>query len=230
MKLHDYIGNLVSSIQQARVSADLQAVRVAESYAKHELLEHFPVPRMRLKDVEMTIPIAIDIGQVQKTTNLEPIDNREFNAAAYKEVLAALGKKSLSQDHSRRLRHVISEQSVVLEKELLMGGETQGLKNFALNVSKATIALQGDADSTDTTGIKLDDLTRRIATNLSGAIKPVNAESVLEQLEVSMEADILKEKSPGSLVYIKLVIQEEGVEWHRMEGKNGTITRKLIPE
>lgn len=230
MKLHDYIGNLVSSIQQARVSADLQAVRVAESYAKHELLEHFPVPRMRLKDVEMTIPIAIDVGQVQKNTNLEPIDNREFNAAAYKEVLAGLGKKSLSQASSRRLRQVISEQSVLLEKELLMGGETQGLKNFAVNVSKATMALQDNNDSADAAAKKLEALSQRMTQNLSGAIRPVNAESVLEQLEVTIEADILKEKSPENLVHIKLVIQEEGVEWHRMEAKNGTITRKLIPE
>lgn len=230
MKLHDYIGNLVSSIQQARVSADLQAVRVAESYAKHELLEHFPVPRMRLKDVEMTIPIAIDAGQMQKTTNLEPIDNREFNAAAYKEVLAGLGKKSLSKDHSLRLRHIISEQSAILEKELLVGGETQGLKNFAVNVAKASVALQHDEGSTSDGDNRLELLTKRIATNLSGAIKPVNTESVLEQLDVTIEADILKEKSPESLVHIKLVIQEEGVEWHRMEAKNGTITRKLIPE
>lgn len=230
MKLHDYIGNLVSSIQHARVSADLQAVRVAESYAKHELLEHFPVPRMRLKDVEMTIPVAIDVGQIQKSTNLEPVDNREFNAAAYTEVLASLGRKSLPNTQSRKVRQVISEHSEQLERELLIGGETQALKNFAQTVAKTVVESQFSADSSADNKKLMATMADRLNTNLASALTPVNRESVLDQLEVTVEADILREKSPESLLSIKLVIQEEGVEWHRMEAKDGKISRKLIPE
>ncbi|HEY7774373.1 MAG TPA: hypothetical protein VIC26_14415 [Marinagarivorans sp.] len=230
MKLHDYIGNLVSSIQHARVNADLQAVRVAETYAKHELLEHFPVPRMRLKDVEMTIPVAIDVGQVAKSTNLEPVDNREFNAATYKEVLASLGRKSLPKAESRQVRQVISEQSALLERELLIGGETQALKNFSQTVAKAVVENQlSDEDERESKKLTAT-IADRLNSNLASALKPVNTESTLDQLEVTIEADILREKPPESLLSIKLVIQEEGVEWHRMEAKDGKISRKLIPE
>ena len=230
MKLHDYIGNLVASVQHARVNADLQAVRVAEDYAKHTLLEHFPVPRMRLKDVEMTIPVAINPGKQQKTTNLEPIDNRQFNSEAYKAVLAGLGKKRLNQTQSRTLRQVISDQTDLLEKAILKDGQTQALSNFSRVVAKAGIESQQKTDTNENAKELTAQLADKLTNQLGSAIKPVHQGQLLADLEVSIEADILKEKPKDSLVNIKLVIEEEGVEWHKMEAHNGQTTRKLIPE
>lgn len=230
MKLNDYIGNLVASVQHARVNADLQAVRVAEDYAKHSLLAHFPVPRMRLKDVEMTIPVAINPGQKQKATTLEPINNREFNSLAYKEVLAGLGRKSLGSTQSRKLRQLISEQTGILEKTLLKEGETQALNNFSRIVAEAGI----DSDKIEETDAEKKErtaqLSNKLTQQLGATIKPVHTEQLLDELDVAIEADVLREKPKDSLVNIKLVIQEEGVEWHKMEAQNGQITRKLIPE
>lgn len=230
MKLHDYIGGLVNSIQQARVSADLQAVRVAEEYAKHSLLEHFPVPRMRLKDVEMTIPVAINPNQLQQSTNFEPIDNREFNTLAYKETLASLGLKSLSRVPSQQLRQVISEQTELLEKSILRDGQTQAIRNFSLGVAKLGVNLS-DAQLTDAERKeRTAQIADRLTEQLKPAIKPTNVGLSFGELDVAIEADILREKPLASLVNIKLVIQEEGVEWHRMENESGKLTHKLIPE
>lgn len=231
MKLHDYIGNLVASIQHARVNADLQAIRVAEDYAKHSLLEHFPVPRMRLKDVEMTIPVAVNPSQTESTTNLEPINNREFNSEAYKTVLAGLGQKRLSQTQSRAVRQTISEQTDILEKAILKDGQTQALGNFARVVAKASIDSQAKTEETaDEQKARIAALADKLNQQLSGAIKPINPEQLLADLDVAIETDILREKPKDSLVNIKLVIQEEGVEWHKMENQDGQLTRKLIPE
>lgn len=230
MKLHDYIGGLVNSIQQARVSADLQAVRVAEEYAKHSLLEHFPVPRMRLKDVEMTIPVAINPNQIQNSTNYEPIDNREFNALAYKETLASLGLKSLARAPSQQLRQVIAEQTDELEKAILKDGQTQALRSFAFKVAKIGINL-GDTNLTEAQKKeRTAQISDRLNEQLRPAIKPINTNALLGELDVAIEADILREKPTNSLVNIKLVIQEEGVEWHRLENESGKLTHKLIPE
>lgn len=230
MKLHDYIGGLVNSIQQARVSADLQAVRVAEDYAKHSLLEHFPVPRMRLKDVEMTIPVAINPNQLQQSTNYEPIDNREFNTLAYKETLASLGLKSLSRIPSTQLRQAISDQTEQLEKAILKDGQTQAIRNFSSRVAKIGVDLSdmqiSDAEKKERTAQIAD----RLNTQLAPAIKPVHSNIGFGELDVAIEADILREKPKESIVNIKLVIQEEGVEWHRMENEAGKLTHKLIPE
>ena len=61
-KLNEYLGSVISSLTNARVMADLQTVKVAEEYAKHDLLQHFSVPRMRVDD-ELTIPIALEATQ-----------------------------------------------------------------------------------------------------------------------------------------------------------------------
>ena len=56
--LNEYLGGIFSSITDARVMADVQTVQVAEQYARHDLLKHFAVPRMRIGDIELTKPVA----------------------------------------------------------------------------------------------------------------------------------------------------------------------------
>src|SRR5207244_4136858 len=58
--LGDYLGHLLSEITTARVQADLEAMRVAEMYASHPLLRSMPIPRFRLPNVTLDVPVAID--------------------------------------------------------------------------------------------------------------------------------------------------------------------------
>lgn len=58
-KLGEFIGALLSDAVQARVRADLEAVRIAEVYSGHELLKHLPVPRFRLPDITVDFPVLV---------------------------------------------------------------------------------------------------------------------------------------------------------------------------
>ena len=58
--LGDYLGQLMSEVVIARVHADLESVRVAELYASHPLLRHMPIPRVRLPEIQMEVPVVID--------------------------------------------------------------------------------------------------------------------------------------------------------------------------
>lgn len=68
-KLGDFIGALLSDVAQARVRADLETVRIAEAYAGHGLLKHLPVPRFRLPDLIIDVPVLVtsvgDVGEQQ---------------------------------------------------------------------------------------------------------------------------------------------------------------------
>lgn len=66
--LKDYIGNIYKEITKARVQSDIETVEVAKEYAKHDLLKHFSIPNMRMKNVEITVPIAIDNPEVKLPT------------------------------------------------------------------------------------------------------------------------------------------------------------------
>ena len=58
-RLGDVIGALLSEAVQARVLADLAAVRIADAYSRDELLRHLPVPRFRLPDITVDIPVLV---------------------------------------------------------------------------------------------------------------------------------------------------------------------------
>jgi hypothetical protein len=60
VNLGDYLGQLLAELTIARTQADLEAVRIAELYANHELLKHFPIPRLRVHDIELDIPVVIN--------------------------------------------------------------------------------------------------------------------------------------------------------------------------
>ena len=57
--LSDYLGHLLSSVAKARVQSDLETIQIAEQYQNHPLLKHFPVPRVRLPKVELTVPVIM---------------------------------------------------------------------------------------------------------------------------------------------------------------------------
>lgn len=71
-ELSDFLGHILEEVTRARVLADAEAVRIAKRYASDPdgLLRYFPVPRVRLPNVEITAPMIVSIvpeGHVEKT-------------------------------------------------------------------------------------------------------------------------------------------------------------------
>jgi hypothetical protein len=58
-KLGDFIGALLADVAQARIRADLETVRIAEAYSTNGLLKHLPVPRFRLPDLTVDVPVLV---------------------------------------------------------------------------------------------------------------------------------------------------------------------------
>lgn len=63
-ELGETLGHILCEITRARMAADLEAVRIAKNYSEDPdgLLRHFPVPRMRMPTIEMTLPVIV--GQI----------------------------------------------------------------------------------------------------------------------------------------------------------------------
>lgn len=58
-KLGDFIGAMLSDAMQARVQADVEAIRLAEFYSRDQLLQHLPVPHFRLPDIVVDLPMLV---------------------------------------------------------------------------------------------------------------------------------------------------------------------------
>ncbi len=73
-ELSDTLGHLLCEITRARMAADREAVRIARQYAEDDggLLRHFPVPRMRMPQLELTLPVVVSHIPEGYVTKVEP--------------------------------------------------------------------------------------------------------------------------------------------------------------
>jgi len=57
--LGEYMSFIYGEMTRARQQADATSIEIAKSYAKDELLRHFSVPRFRIPEMELTIPVLV---------------------------------------------------------------------------------------------------------------------------------------------------------------------------
>jgi hypothetical protein len=232
-KLNDYIGSLVSSITNARVMSDIQTVKVAEEYEKHNLLKHFSIPRMRINDIEMTIPIALDELNEKTETEYEPIDNIKFNAIVYKELVNNLGLTKLQSEVSQPLRTEIAKKTQLLEQKIRILKDLSFLKNYCEDLTQLILNIEGNLPKTKAVikrKIDIEAMPQHLEKVLLQEIKITSQKKTIEDLNVIIEAHKLREQKPENIIYIKLKISEDGMEWNRTENNEGDIESKLLPE
>lgn len=236
-KLEEYLGTLVSNLSQARVLADLESARIAEVYAANNLLKHFSIPRMKIQDVELTIPVAIDGTVTEMVKEEKPVNLTRFTSAAYRDILSVLNVTSLPADVSAATRSEISAHAKTMAEKITKENADSLLREFVQAIvkyigkhidqlikdKKVDIQAVGDKDSV------LKKLETSLAANLKAEIVFKPAGEILRHLDVVVETNKLKEKKPESLIQIKMKISEEGMEWVTMEDAEGNIVHKLMP-
>jgi len=229
-KLEEYIGSLVSSITNARVMSDIQTVKVAEEYAKHNLLKHFSIPRMRIDDIEMTIPIALDEVNEKTQTEYEPINNTKFNALVYKELVNNMGLPALPSKISQNFRKKIAQHTKTLEQNIRINKNLNSLTTYIHELT-AIIGLELEKKLPNLKlEIKKVDGVEKLQNILSKEVRIISQKKVIEDLNVIIESHKLREQKPENIIYIKLKISEDGMEWNRTENNEGMIEEKLLPE
>lgn len=229
-KLNEYIGSLVSSVTSARMMSDIQTVKVAEEYAKHDLLKHFSIPRLRIDEIEMTIPIALD--KIEETPHpFEPINSVEFNSVVYNKLINILGFSKLPGEISRNVRSEISKLTKTLDQNIRLTKNLTPLKIFARELTAKILGLKKQYPYVERdlkTEIEIEALPEHLEKILLPEIK--SAPQNFADLNVIVEAHRLREQKPENIIQIKLKISEEGLEWDKMETAEGKIEKKLLPE
>jgi hypothetical protein len=61
--LKDYIGKIYKEVTNAKVQSDIETLAIAQEYIQNPMLKHFAVPNIRIKDMQLTIPVAVDTTQ-----------------------------------------------------------------------------------------------------------------------------------------------------------------------
>lgn len=78
--------------------------------------------------------------------------------------------------------------------------------------------------------INTETLAKNLEQRLSKEIRITSQKQSIGDLNVIVEAHKLREQKPESIIYIKLKISEDGMEWIRTENTEGEIESKLLPE
>jgi predicted Fe-S protein YdhL (DUF1289 family) len=238
--LKDYLASLVSSISHSRAMADIQSVEIAKMYASDELLKHFSVPRMKIGDVELTIPVSINELQKSSSQNDQPIDNTSFMSKVYKEIKNVFQVSSLKDDVHHLIKKKIFTNTDALEKDIKSGKDlSKSVEKFAKEVSSYSLGeIQKRGGSEVAERIKTnEEEKKRVYERLNERIHVLSKREVQSQenlrtqdVFVAVEADKLRERDPKSLLTIKMVIREESMTWETMEDDEGEKTSTLTPE
>lgn len=237
-KLGDFLGGILSNINDARVNSDIQSIKIANEYSKNDLLKHFAVPRMRFDKVEVNIPIAISELVEKNQKIFEPIDNKSFSSKTYQQILKSLSVRRLSKNASNTLRTTIGEQIQLAEARIKSNQVENVLEDFSKNIALKIVELADlifkDSKRKNLNKDELFQLQNTIAKELQESLKDEikfsSEKKVLESIEVIVEAHKLREVNPENIIMIKMIVSEHGMEWVDMENINGDVVTKLMPE
>ena len=229
--LNEYLGSIMTSVTNARVISDLQTIQVAEQYANHNLLKHFSIPRMRIDDVEMTIPVGMDAQETTAETYIGTVNKTELNVSLYENMIKQLGitrinadvKTVFEREIAKYIEDLIAQINGSNYKDLIFKYSNLITENCYSIASKYSLIKK----TVKITPTLISPIIEKI---LNSNIPIIQRENTLGNLNVIVEANRLREFAPETLIYIKLKISEDGMEWNRAENSNGEIVTNLLPE
>lgn len=228
--LNEYLGGIFNSITRARAMADAQTVQIAEQYAQHELLRHFSVPRMRFSDIELTIPVAVDGLAGSASLELAPIGNDAFRALVYREAVAVIPVKSIPSTIAQPLTARIAQRTDELAKNLQSTSREEAFSIFAKYTTNDVAEIVSASGIADAMRINYGVIYDRLMKILPEVVTGVQEKQNIDQLAVVAESYRLREQRPEDLIYIKMTVSEDGMEWQTIDKGDGTVERKLLPE
>lgn len=224
INLSDYIGQLLRELTIARVKADLEAARVAELYSQHELLKHFPIPKIRLSEFEVELRFLI-LGAENDSEDKAVVKGigANFNSFAI-DVIKRKGI-TLSEDAKSRLGRMVDARVLEIEASTTRRFDLPSIATrMAPMLEKVLEDSDLDQDAIRDVLAETEKLTRdSILDELSG--KP--------RLRVAVTSKELKEADPESIITLSLKAKEEGLEWTQItsETEDGQESAwRLVPE
>lgn len=250
--LGDYLGQMLSEITHARVQSDLEAARIAEMYAGHPLLRHMPVPRFRMPNVTVDVPVAIsslggESGDTRAVAGgIAPAGDAAARDTETKATLSTTSAPAPSSGFHDALARTLARHSVkltraqrqalyrVVDREV---GAASGRGEFdigpravAQRVAGATVqALEGPQLAEAKVEQETLDLIRReLAAEVRSEL--LSRGPLLPRLDVAVTNAALKEAgSPDMLLRLTLTISEDAVQWSEPDPDDPDSAR-LVPE
>ncbi|MBR3465956.1 MAG: hypothetical protein IKO89_10175 [Bacteroidales bacterium] len=236
--LQAYLSGILNEISEARRASDYKSVQIAEGYLKDKILKGYSVPRMRIGNVEIDAPVAID--SIEETNLIN--DNVDINVTTdevYENLCEefSLTQTDISTLKSSGVEATIKGQISTNLANLFVSeaGESTTKDDTADVINKisacASLIVTNFKNSVEksitlTSTVSVDDVSQ----NLTTLLCDVFIAKDLTEIKIVAEASKLKDMSEKSIFHIKMNIIEDGMEWSISQNPKGEVEAKLIPE
>ena len=207
-KLDDYISGLVSSVARARYSADLQVAEVARLYKNDDVLKCFAVPHMRIGDIEIDLPYALDSHtpvQEVLSCNTELMCTRIEQAFydSYEGVEVPFeGSPKVTQD----VLTYVNEISPNIES---LGFEYIESNSFQSRLKVTVATWCGHC----TEEYIPEEMHLSAVDNITEAIRSAVTVTTTGGMQVIAEANQLQSYDSKAITHVKIKIHEDGMVW-----------------
>lgn len=229
--LGEFIGHLLSELTNARVQADQETLRLAEIYAGDPIMKNMPIPRFRLPNVTIKVPVAV-----------KEIESAPGEAVTKEQALDSI-RRSVD-----KLLEAQSKQSGIR----LFSAEKKEIKTSLDNIIQ-------NFKTAEKVPLRITPVTEQLVAAIVGvlrkspekasAVKPASMERFANDLKSAMQRDFtqfltkpprlnvlattaeLKEAGPiDILVQLEFTISEEGMEWTSTQQEGEVQKQFLVQE
>lgn len=228
--LGDYLGLILAEFTRARMTADVESIRIAKLYADDPMLRIMPIPHFRLPNIEMDIPVIIskmdDLGvdPTPRVSNLPEI-RKSFDAI----VLKMLKSESIriTPANTKMLKAVIDVEIKKIDKPVDVSIDTHLIAEKLSKITSDSIKQFGYH-----TGPDGNVRNKQFNTELKQAAlhefqkfyKP------LPRLHTLIKTAEIREAGPSeNITRIHMKVSEEGFELIKEETE-GQSHDRLVPE
>jgi hypothetical protein len=220
------LGALISGVVRARRIADEESAAIAEYYKDNPLLSGMSIPRVRLPEVTLDIPMLIEAFDEGESDQIA--DSQEIRDAVNKELKASIEREGLAlssadlKKFDMRLNDQLMKISSTTEYRTPREAVIKAVEEaFSTTVRDSVIQKSSLASAS------------RIASNLrfSASGSALSKIGRVPAISSSILTSEVKDKASQTTVSrMRLSLEEEGLEWSIGENDDGTITRELTPE
>lgn len=226
--LGDLLGLLVSGVTRARRMADEESALIAEQYRRNPLLEGLSVPRVRIPEMTVELPLLLQSYEAGRAA--VPNDAKKIVTVLLEQAGESLTrlKLDLSKEDQARLRGNLDR----LVRAAV--SSTSAATGYREAVSRA--AQQALLDVLDAGGLRVKfspasvrDLLADLQLRALDVAEKTPAEPPRLQASI-LTAEVKDKADLGNAARIRMTLKEEGLEWTVHEAADGSHVRRLSPE
>lgn len=220
----DILGALMVGMIRARRLADEETTALAEYYKDNPLLEGMAVPRVRIPEMTMDIPVLVEgVNEGQANS----IEDPNKVGAVYTSQLQA----------SMKSQNVRTAATFTKAFDQTLKAKLASLKSSETNVTKELIARY--AQESLATATKQNNLSLTTAQSKAILADLRNVPNETEVVKVNespklltniVTADVKEKAGAGNVVRVKITLREEGLEWTTEINNEGEVKQTLTPE